>query len=125
MAALRPFPEVQKGLDELDRHTFRRVGWSLLWQLARAQLRRGMSVVLDGMARDGEIAGTRALAAELDARSLVVLAVCDDETVHRSRIDGRRRNIPGWYELDWAHVSQSRLRWQPPSDVDLIVDTQR
>ncbi len=123
MAALTPFPEVQKGLDELDQETFRRVGWSLLWQVARAQLRRGMSAVLDGMARDGEVAGTRLLAAELGARSFVVMAVCD-EAVQRSRIDGRRRNIPGWYELDWDQVSRSRAAWKPPSDVDLIVDTQ-
>ena len=37
----------------------RGVGWSVLWALARSQLRLGSSVVLDGVAREPEVEGTR------------------------------------------------------------------
>jgi predicted kinase len=123
MAALTPFDGVQSAIAEMDRFGHRCVGWSLMWQTAGAQLRRGMSVVLDGVARDHEIAGTRVVAQAHDADALVVLTTCDDETEHRSRIEGRDRAIPGWHELTWDEVRRTQARWQPPRDVDLVVDT--
>ena len=51
MSGLRPYPEMQRALDAMDPPGHRGVGWSLLWALARSQLRRGSSVVLDGVAR--------------------------------------------------------------------------
>ena len=31
---------------------------------------------------------------------------CRDAELHRARVEGRQRQIPGWYELDWDHVAQ-------------------
>ena len=98
------------------------MGWSLLWQFAQAQLRAGRSVVLDGVARDDEVAETRILAAQHGARCVVVLTSCADPRLHRTRMEGRQRGIPGWPELDWANVAAFRERWVPPADVDLMVD---
>ena len=50
MGALTWCAPVQDALESLDRVTHRRVGWSLLWNLAEEQLRLGRSVVLDGVA---------------------------------------------------------------------------
>jgi predicted kinase len=122
MSGLRPYPEVQRALDAMDPPGHRGVGWSLLWAMARSQLRRGTSVVLDGVAREPEVRGTRRLAHEEDADVLVVMTTCADAGTHRARVEGRLRNIPNWYELDWEHVSRSRSSWTPPRGVDLVLE---
>jgi hypothetical protein len=103
----------------------RQVGWSILTALARAQLVENRSIVLDGVARAAEVANTKALAQEMGARCLVVRTECPDEQVHRRRIEGRIRAIPGWYELTWEHVARVRGDWvtSTPDDVDLVLDT--
>jgi predicted kinase len=125
MGALTPFELVQRALTEMDRPTYGSVGWSLMLQQARAQLRRGLSVVLDGLARDGDIARVRALAAELGVPAFVILTTCTDPEIQRARIVGRSRGIPGWHELTWEHVQGTRRRWVRPDDVDIEVDEAR
>jgi predicted kinase len=120
MSGLRPFAEVQAALDAIA-GGHRSVGWSILWALARAELRMGGSVVLDGVARAPEVAATRALAVEEGAGSLVVMTECADAAVHRSRVEGRQRLIPNWYELDWDHVEAAHKSWVPLQDVDLVL----
>ena len=90
MSGLRPYPELQRALDAMDPPGHRGVGWSLLWALARSQLRRGSSVVLDGVARDPEVVGTRLVAAEEGAATFVVMTTCADVELHRSRVEGRQ-----------------------------------
>ncbi len=122
MAALTRFDEVQGALRRIDQLTYRSVGWSILWNLATAQLRDGRSVVLDGVAREVEARGTRDLAAGMGARCLMVTTACRDLDVHRRRVEGRRRDIPGWHELDWAHVTSFLERWSAPPGADLHLD---
>ena len=122
MSGLRPFPEMQDALDAMGLRGHRGVGWSLLWALALSQLRQGSSVVLDGVARDPEVQETRRVAAEEGAGSLVVMTSCDDVALHRSRVEGRRRQIPNWYELDWDHVERARSSWVDPEGLDLVLD---
>ena len=122
MSGLRPYPELQEALDAMGLRGHRGVGWSILWALARSQLRRGRPVVLDGVARAPEVAGCRALAREEGAPSVVVMTACSDAELHRSRIEGRQRGIPGWYELDWDHVARARGAWEALDDVDVVLD---
>ena len=122
MSGLRPHAEIQEALDTMGLRGHRGVGWSLLWALARSQLRSGSSVVLDGVARGPEVEGTRRVAREEGARSLVVMTTCHDAALHRSRVVGRQRLIPNWYELDWDHVARARASWIPPDDVDLVLE---
>jgi hypothetical protein len=125
MSGLRPYPELQVALDAMGLRGHRGVGWSILWALARSQLRRGRPVVLDGVARAAEVSGTRALAREEGAHSLVVMTECSDPALHRSRIEGRRRGIPGWYELGWDHVARARSEWDVLDDVDIVLNAAR
>ena len=82
-------------------------------------------MVLDGLARDGEINSVRELASELDVRSLVVLTTCHDREIQKARIEGRTRGIPGWHELTWEQVERSRRGWVQPRDVDVVLDETR
>ena len=121
MSGLRTFPEVQSALDVMNPPGHRRVGWSILLALARAQLRRDLPVVLDGVARAPELELCRSLTDDEQARLAVILTECDDVAVHRSRIEGRQRDIPDWYELDWDHVLRSRDSWTRV-EADLVLD---
>lgn len=122
MSGLRPHPEIQDTLNAMGPRGHRGVGWSLLWALARSQLRLGSSVVLDGVARGPEVEGTRLVATEEGAAGLVVMTTCRDPALHRSRVEGRERQIPNWYELDWDHVARARSEWEPPGGVDLVLE---
>jgi len=123
MSGLRPYPEVQRTLDRMRPSGHRTVGWSMLGALARSQLRSSSSVVLDGVARQDELAALRELAAEEGVPMVTVLCECSDATAHRSRVVGRRRGIPGWYELDWEDVERARSNWDPALAADLRLDT--
>lgn len=123
MSGLRPFPEVQAALDSMEPPGHGCVGWSLLRALAQSQLRRRSSVVVDGVARAPQVETLRLLAAEEGARFLVIMTECSDPDLHWSRIEDRKRGIPGWYEFDWSQVEKSRRNWDPSMHVDLKVDT--
>lgn len=122
MAAMTGFEPIQSALRGMTHLEHRRVGWSILWNLATAQLRRGRSVVLDGVARAVEVTGTREVSRAAGARCLVVATSCSDLGVHRRRVEGRSRGIPGWHELDWEHVAGVLARWEAPTNVDLHLD---
>jgi predicted kinase len=122
MAALTPFASVQQEIERLDKPTQRSLGWSLMWQIARAQLRRGANVVLDGMVTEIEVDGSRRLAREHGTEFFLVLTTCRDETTHRRLLEGRRRDIPGWYELTWDRIQRARQTWTPPPHPDATVD---
>jgi hypothetical protein len=113
---------VQEALRAMSKERYRAVGWALLFQVARAQLVRGMPVVIDGLARAEEVCTARELAAELGARSLVVLTTCTDVELQRARVVGRDRAIPGWHELTWDDVERTRSRWTALPDVDIELD---
>jgi predicted kinase len=121
MSGIRPYPTLQHALDLMEPPGHGAVGWSILRALARSQLRRSATVILDGVARAPEVEKCDQVAHEEGARLIVLLTECADAEVHRSRIEGRHRSIPDWYELDWDHVQRSRRSWEPPTRVDLTL----
>jgi predicted kinase len=122
MSALRPYPALQRALDHMEPPGHRTVGWAIVTTLAREQLRSGRSVVVDGVARAPELALCREAARCESARMVVISTSCSDRGLHRSRIEGRQRLIPDWYELTWEHVEQSLADWEPPDGADLSLD---
>jgi predicted kinase len=101
-------------------------GYELLSSLADAQLRAGGSAVLDSVAGYDRLRnGWRELARSHGAAVLEIECVCSDEPTHRSRIEGRDRGIPGWYELTWQEVEDARSRYEPWPGEHLVLDAVR
>ena len=121
MSGLRALPEVWAHV-EVPVELQRRVGWNLLSRVAEQQLRRGASCVLDLVAREEPLEEWRRLAEAHAAAFAVVECTCSDTDVHRSRIDGRRRDIPGWYELDWERVERARRLYEPLAGPKVAID---
>lgn len=63
-----------------------------------------------------------ALAERHSALFAVVECVCSDIDIHRSRVEGRRRDIPGWYELKWERVERGRRLYEPLSEPKVVID---
>ena len=66
----------------------------------------------------------RRVAESLGARFVGVECVCSDEDVHRSRVEGRDRGIPGWRpSVPWEHVLRMRGLWEAWPQAHLVVDS--
>ena len=90
--------------------------------LATRQLMLGQSAVLDCLVSNEIATRWRQLADEYHARLVVVECVCSDEGERRRRLEGRQRGIPGWHEVDWAHVERMRAEYPPLVSPDLVLD---
>jgi len=101
-------------------------GYELLTTVAESQLRLGQSAILDSVASAERIRRRwRELAAQHGATFRAVECICPDEVIHRARLNGRQRGIPGWYELDWAEVERVRVNYEAWQAERLVVDTAR
>jgi predicted kinase len=112
-------------LTGLDRPTMLAVYYGLLDSLVTRQLMLGQSAVVDCVLTDEVAARWRRGADDRGARLVVVECVCSDESVHRRRIEGRRRDIPGWHEVGWDHVERMRAEYRPVTDPQLTLDAVR
>jgi len=84
------------------------------------------SAILDTVARlPASRAMWRRLADDAAASWRLIECVCHDPDLHRRRVVGRDRGIPGWYELSWADVEDVRSRRAPWSEEHLVVDAAR
>ncbi|MFJ3404783.1 AAA family ATPase [Promicromonospora sp. NPDC090134] len=92
---------------------------------AARQLQLGLGAVIDATGHTQEFrARLQSLARSLDATFVGVECVCSDESVHRTRVAGRDRGIPGWpATVTWAHVQRMRDRWEDWHQPHLIFDT--
>lgn len=102
-------------------------GAELLTTLAFRQLLLGQSAILDFPAED---VATRTrwqtLARAAGAEFRAVLCTCSDPAVHRSRLEGRGRGIPGWHEGgNWANVQRRLAEFPPWTGEVLTVDAVR
>lgn len=101
-------------------------GYELLGTLAERQLRLGQSAILDCvLAKEDLRRKWRNLAAQHGAAFHAIECLCSDEALHRSRVEGRERGIPGWYELEWAEVERVREYYEPWQGTRLRVDCAR
>src|SRR5262249_25740840 len=121
MGALTPFEGVQEVIQQ-DRETFRAVGYAMLTQAVEKQLWSGQSAVLDCVAPTPVEARWIALAENYGARFDAIECFCSDEALHRSRIEGRPRGIPGGEELRWEWVVNTMRSYEPLPQAKLVVD---
>ena len=115
---------LQSGLSpSLEHKSLGFAGYNLLTVLAERQLMLGQSVILDSVAATLSIRNAwRQLWEQYGAQWRVIECLCSDETVHRSRLKDRKRNIPGWHELEWSEVQRVREYYSPWDTERLIVD---
>lgn len=101
------------------------IGLEQLTTLALRQLALGQSVILDAPVEDAPTrVRWRSLARHADASFKVIVCTCSDPAVHRARVEGRDRGIPGWHAGgDWANVSQRLAAFRPWEGGTLEVDT--
>jgi predicted kinase len=98
-------------------------GYQLLTVLAERQLMLGQSAILDSVASTESIRSSwKQLAVEYDAEWRVIECVCSDESLHRTRMKVRQRNIPGWHELDWSEVERVKAYYLPWEEDRLILN---
>ncbi len=122
MAGLTPFPSIQHALESMEVEEYRNVGYSLMTQVAEKQLRNRQSVVLDCVARGGIHDRWHTLARQYGAGFKVIECTCSDISVHESRVVGRTRDIPGWYELRWESVLKTCASYQPLPCEKVVLD---
>jgi hypothetical protein len=80
------------------------------------------SAVVDDVVSDGQFVMWRETTDQFRARLYLIECICSDEAVHRSRIEGRVRGIPGWHEVRWDDVERMRAETPPPTAARLTVD---
>lgn len=102
------------------------LGWTsyeLMTVLAERQLMLGQSVILDSVAATETIRNTwHQLAEQYNATWRVIECICSDESLHRSRLNGRQRHIPGWHELEWSEVEKVKDYYSPWEGERLVLD---
>lgn len=99
------------------------IGYELLTILAERQLMLEQSVILDSVAASQTIRHTwRQLSDKYKAQYRVIECVCSDEQLHRSRLKGRKRDIPGWHELEWSEVERVKCYYSPWEGDHLVLD---
>lgn len=109
-------------LTGVDRPVLLAAYHDLLASLVTRQLRLGQSAIVDCVLDDPVLASWRAKVAEHGGRLVVAECVCSDGTLHRQRIEGRRRDIPGWHEVGWDHVQRMRAEFHPLTTEHLTLD---
>ena len=98
-------------------------GYELLTVLAERQLMLNQSVILDSVASRQTIRDNWFhLAEQYGAERRVIECICSDEVLHRSRLERRQRNIPGWHELEWAEVETVKQYYPRWEEDHLVLD---
>jgi len=101
-------------------------GYNLLTTLAERQLMLGQSVILDSVASTESIRREwKRLSSRYNPDWRVIECICSDIALHRERLKGRQRGIPGWHELQWSEVERVRSYYAPWDDDRLVLDMVR
>ncbi|MGW6929394.1 AAA family ATPase [Lentzea sp. NPDC054927] len=96
-----------------------------LTALVARHVQLGIDVVVDAAGHTREARGQlRELTERLGGVFVGVECVCSDEDVHRERVEGRSRGIPGWHAtVQWQHVQRMRGLWEPWEEDHLVLDS--
>jgi predicted kinase len=119
MGALKP---AHAALAKLDRSEYLAAWFGLLRTLVTRQLMLGQSAIVDDVVSDGQAVLWHETAAHFSASLYLIECICSDEVIHRARIEGRTRGIPGWHEIGWDHVERMRAEVAPLTVNRLTVD---
>lgn len=100
------------------------LGYLVAYQLAKANLCLGGTVVIDAVNPLTTVRETwRAIADSTASRIVEVEVVCSDKTEHRRRVESREADIPGHTLPTWDEV-QNR-GYEPWSGDRLVIDSSK
>lgn len=118
IGALLPFEVLD------DDNAWHVVDTSVIALVAR-QVQLGVDVVLDLTGHTAaERDRLRTLTERLGGVFVGVECVCSDEKLHRERVEGRDRGIPGWRAtVPWEHVQRMRVMWEDWTEDHLVLDS--
>lgn len=119
MGALKSAHQV---LGQLDREAYLNMHYGLLETLMTRQLMFGQAAIVDGVVDDVVLERWQEVVTGYGAELYVIECVCSDRGEHRRRVEGRVRGIPGWHEIDWAHVERMRGELRPLRAARLTLD---
>lgn len=105
-----------------DAAVHRAVYFNLVETLVVRQLRLGLSAITDSLVPQEYEARWKGLAEEYGATFSLVECTCSDVDLHRTRVETRKRGIPGWHEIDWDHVQAMKAKHPPLPVEKLVVD---
>lgn len=118
MGALRP----SGALYDIKADAFHQLYFDLVETLVIRQLRLGLSAITDCLLPEEIEARWKGLAEEYGASFRVVECTCSDVELHRTRVETRKRGIPGWHEIDWDHAQAMKVKYPPLPVEKLVVD---
>ncbi|MEH1865891.1 MAG: AAA family ATPase [Nostoc sp.] len=100
---------------------------ALLTMLIQRQLMLGQSAILDTPANTvAQRKRWQDLAQSHNAEFYGIETICSDMELHRRRVEGRKRGIPGWHDtVSWSHVERMRLKsevWTDDEGEHLTID---
>lgn len=119
MGGLKP---AHAALAKLDWSDYVAAWFGLLRTLVTRQLMLGQDAVVDDEVTEDQAVAWRETADRFSARLFLIDCICSDEAIHRERIEGRVRGIPGWHEVGWDHVERMRVELTPLTVDRLTVD---
>ncbi len=119
MGGLKP---AHAALGRLDRSEYIAAWFGLLHTLVIRQLMLDQSAVVDDVVSDDQFEQWRETTDQFGAQLRLIECVCSDESLHRTRTEGRVRGIPGWHEVGWDHVERMRAEVRPLDADRLVVD---
>ncbi|MBV7339871.1 AAA family ATPase [Chloroflexi bacterium TSY] len=98
--------------------------YEILFALAEQQLSLRQSCIIDCVASHPTVRKQFQLTAKQHhAKWLVIECICSDEEIHKTRLTTRKRNIPGYRELDWYHLLKTKERYVQWEESRHIVDS--
>ena len=119
MGGLKP---AHAALGQLIREQSLRAWFGLLRTLVIRQLMLDQSAIVDDLVGAGQLELWQETADQFGAPLRLIECTCSDQGLHRSRIEGRIRGIPGWHEVGWDHVERMRGELPPLTGDHLRVD---
>jgi len=97
------------------------VGYALMERIALSELAFGRSVILDCVASSKRVNEHWSSFKTKDIR--YIECVCSDQALHKARLETRKRNIPGWYELTWNDIENITKSYEPCFAARLNLDS--
>ncbi len=97
------------------------VGYELMATIAKNHIDSDSSVIFDFVASKNRV--LECWPSLYNSEIKYIECVCNNEELHKKRIQSRNRNIVGWYELTWEEVLEIKSVYEPLFPERHIVDS--